>query len=99
MPLLKGKTGVLRRGLLDAYLFYSLAEVRIMANEWQVDYNTERPHKSLGYLSPVNYARAVLQKPKYGTRSFIHKRRTKIYSQVEESRLVDKVLEKPENSN
>lgn len=47
------KNGTLRRGLLNAYLFYSLEEVRMMAAAWQPDYNTERPHKSLGYLSPV----------------------------------------------
>lgn len=46
------KNGSLRRELLNAYLFYSLIEVRQMSEEWRVDYNTERPHKSLGYLSP-----------------------------------------------
>ena len=50
------KNGSLRRELLNAYLFYSLAEVRAMSEEWRIDYNTERPHKSLGYLSPVKYA-------------------------------------------
>lgn len=44
--------GSIRRELLDAYLFYSLNEVR---EEWRLDYNTERPHKSLGYLSPIKY--------------------------------------------
>ena len=50
------KNGSLRRELLNAYLFYSLTEVRAMSEEWRADYNTERPHKSLGYLSPVKYA-------------------------------------------
>ncbi|MBS1935362.1 MAG: transposase, partial [Bacteroidetes bacterium] len=50
------KNGSLRRELLNAYLFYSLAEVRAMSEEWRIDYNTERPHKALGYLSPVKYA-------------------------------------------
>lgn len=50
------KNGSIRRELLDAYLFYSLAEVRAMTEEWRMDYNTERPHKSLGYLSPLKYA-------------------------------------------
>ncbi len=50
------KNGSIRRELLNAYLFHSLNEVRGMCLEWQVDYNTERPHKALGYLSPVKYA-------------------------------------------
>jgi len=31
--------GSLRKELLDAYLFYSLTEVRTMAEEWRHDYN------------------------------------------------------------
>lgn len=50
------KNGSLRRELLDPYLFKSLSEVRVMSEEWRIDYNTERPHKSLGYLSPIRYA-------------------------------------------
>ena len=49
------KNGSMRRELLDAYLFGSLNEVRVLAEEWRRDYNEERPHKSLGYLSPLNY--------------------------------------------
>jgi putative transposase len=91
------KNGTMRRGLLNAYLFYSLGEVRLMAEEWQVDYNTERPHKSLGYLSPVKYAEQYYQS---------RTEALKLYpqtvsgnpSQIEGSRLVDKIFEKPENS-
>jgi putative transposase len=50
------KNGSMRRELLNTYLFTSLAEVRIMAEEWRIDYNEERPHKALKYLSPVKYA-------------------------------------------
>jgi putative transposase len=50
------KNGSIRRELLNTYIFYSLAEVRIMTEEWRYDYNHERPHKALGYLSPVRYA-------------------------------------------
>lgn len=50
------KNGSIRRELLNAYLFTNLAEVRVSSEEWREDYNTERPHKSLGYLSPLKYA-------------------------------------------
>ena len=50
------KNGSIRKELLNTYLFYSLAEVRIMTEEWRHDYNHERPHKALRYLSPVKYA-------------------------------------------
>lgn len=50
------KNGSLRRELLNAYVFYSLSEVREMCDMWRLDYNTERPHKSLGYLSPIIFA-------------------------------------------
>lgn len=47
--------GSIRRELLNAYLFYSLNEVREKCEKWRDDYNTERPHKALGYLSPIRY--------------------------------------------
>jgi putative transposase len=47
--------GSLRKELLDAYLFYSLQEVRMMAEEWQRDYNFERPHESLGFVPPIEF--------------------------------------------
>lgn len=59
------KNGSIRRELLNAYLFYSLAEVRAMSEEWRIDYNEQRPHKSLGYLSPLNYARLKNCKSSY----------------------------------
>lgn len=47
--------GSLRRELLDAFQFTSLREVREMTQEWQHDYNHDRPHAALGYLPPVQY--------------------------------------------
>lgn len=46
--------GSIRRELLNAYVFRTLDEVREMARAWQYDYNHRRPHKSLGYLPPVD---------------------------------------------
>jgi putative transposase len=51
--------GSLRKELLDAYLFYSLQEVRQMAYEWQEDYNCSRPHDSLGNVPPAEYKKSV----------------------------------------
>ncbi len=42
--------GNIRKELLNAYVFTSLTEVRQKTEEWRKDYNTSRPHKSLGYL-------------------------------------------------
>ena len=47
--------GSLRKELLDAYLFYSLQEVREMASDWQEDCNCSRPHQSLGFVPPAEY--------------------------------------------
>ena len=47
--------GSLRKELLDAYLFYDLQKVRIMAENWRLDYNFERPHESLGNVPPMEY--------------------------------------------
>jgi putative transposase len=51
--------GSLRKELLDAYLFFTLQEVRLMAEQWQKDYNEERPHESLGNVPPTEYIQSV----------------------------------------
>jgi transposase InsO family protein len=44
----------LQKELFDAYLFFSLPEVRKMAQEWQHDHNYQRPHRSLGLFHRLN---------------------------------------------
>lgn len=87
------KNGSLRRELLNTYLFYSLEEVRTMSEGWRIDYNTERPHKALGYLSPLKYAEqwnnCSMTDPKLYPQTA-----TENHLKIEESRLVDKVVEK-----
>jgi putative transposase len=92
------KNGSMRRELLNAYLFYSLAEVRAMSEEWRNDYNTERPHKSLGYLSPLKYVEQW-NKSKTDEPQLYPQTANENHSKVEESRLVDKIVEKQKITN
>lgn len=46
--------GSIRSELLNAYVFRTLDEVREKASQWKYDYNHKRPHKSLGYKSPID---------------------------------------------
>ena len=43
----------LRDEFLNGELFYSIKELRVLAERWRIHYNTFRPHSSLGYRSPA----------------------------------------------
>ena len=45
--------GKLRDELLNGEVFYSLKEVQILTERWRREYNTLRPHSSLGYRPPA----------------------------------------------
>ena len=45
--------GKLRDELLNREIFYPLREVQILTERWRREYNTIRPHSSLGYRPPV----------------------------------------------
>jgi putative transposase len=38
---------------LNGEIFYSMKELRVLAERWRVHYNTVRPHSSLGYKPPT----------------------------------------------
>ncbi|MBS9463350.1 integrase core domain-containing protein [Flagellimonas sp. 389] len=47
---------------LNAYLFDSLSQVRILSDQWRDHYNEKRPHEALQNLTPkdflTNYGKA-----------------------------------------
>ena len=47
--------GTYRREVLDCWCFNSLDNVREETERWLNEYNTERPHQSLGDISPVQF--------------------------------------------
>ncbi|SFJ20936.1 Integrase core domain-containing protein [Desulfomicrobium apsheronum] len=44
-----------REEVLDFYLFKSLTEVKEITENWLRQYNEERPHESLGNLTPAEF--------------------------------------------
>ncbi|MHA8109899.1 transposase [Aquirufa sp. A-Brett2-W8] len=52
-----------REAVLDAYLFFELNEVRKLTQEWIDEYNYNRPHESLGNLTPIEWKEKVLNNP------------------------------------
>ena len=47
--------GNIRKELLNAFVFTTLKEVREKSEEWRLDYNCSRPHKSPGYVPPLEF--------------------------------------------
>jgi putative transposase len=42
---------------LNVHQFASLTEAQTIIEAWRVDYNTRRPHSSLGHLTPSEFIR------------------------------------------
>jgi len=53
---------IYREEVLDLYVFKRLSEVREITDQWLAEYKEERPHESLGNLTPEEYA-VVNQEP------------------------------------
>jgi putative transposase len=43
----------LRDEFLNGEIFYSIKELRVLAERWRIHYNTVRPHSALGYKPPA----------------------------------------------
>jgi putative transposase len=55
--------GRFRDECLSTNWFTSLAHARKMISEWRADYNGERPHSSLEYRTPSEFAALLRQQP------------------------------------
>ncbi len=53
--------GKFRDECLDQEMFYSRGEAQVVADRYMNRYNRERPHSSLGYLTPEVYAQTVIK--------------------------------------
>lgn len=48
--------GRMRDEGLNEHLFFSMSHVRAVVAGWVHDFNTARPHSTIGYMSPAAYA-------------------------------------------
>jgi putative transposase len=55
--------GKLRDELLNREVFEMLLEAKVLIEQWRVEYNTIRPHSSLGYRPPAPEAIVVPSLP------------------------------------
>jgi len=53
--------GRLREECLNANWFTCLSDARRKIESWRQDYNQQRPHSSLNYLPPVEFARTFVE--------------------------------------
>jgi putative transposase len=54
--------GKFRDECLSQHWFVSLEEARSVSEEWRIDYNERRPHRSLQHLTPAEFAAKVSSK-------------------------------------
>jgi transposase InsO family protein len=60
-PFVESFNGRVRDELLNVEEFGSLTEAIVIVEAWRVEYNTYRPHSSLGGLTPAEYAKQTNQ--------------------------------------
>jgi transposase InsO family protein len=55
--------GRFRDECLNEHWFMSLAHARAVIEAWRLEYNDERPKRSLGGLTPAQYAKQLAARP------------------------------------
>lgn len=58
-PFIESFNGHFRTECLDRYLFANGREAQVIIEDWRLDYNRDRPHSSLGYLTPAEFAQTA----------------------------------------
>jgi transposase InsO family protein len=48
--------GTMRDELLNGELFHSVLEARVVISDWIEGYNSSRPHRGLGMMTPAAFA-------------------------------------------
>ena len=56
--------GTMRNEILNGEEFDSVLEARVVIDDWLVTYNTLRPHRGLGMLTPAAFAASCSKGPK-----------------------------------
>ena len=51
----------MRDELLDGEIFLTLAETKYVVDRWRMDYNHYRPHSSLEYMTPSEFAKLCIE--------------------------------------
>jgi putative transposase len=65
-PYIESFNGKFRDECLNQHWFLSLEHARRIVEEWRVEYNRERPHSSLGYLTPEEFLHKETEKVSTG---------------------------------
>jgi putative transposase len=58
-PFIESFNGTFRADCLDRWVFADGTEAQEVVERWRLEYNHRRPHSSLGYLTPAEFARQV----------------------------------------
>lgn len=61
-PFIESFNSILRDNILNRYLFLTPKEAQAVINNFKQEYNTERPHGSLGGMTPQMFVEKSLQK-------------------------------------
>ncbi len=56
----RGRSGKFRDECLNEHWFITMAQARRVIELWRIEYNTEKPHSSIGNITPEEYAEQLM---------------------------------------